>query len=244
MLYISRLNYPGAEALHRLHTIADGKQQTVSVHMDILSCMTGITRFQEKPVHTNGSVEGGTIWRYDKTEEEERLLDPIFWQQFDYVLAESPERVIGKWEIEETVDGYAGVMLLRPGEALDEQTKWTYNGADAPLSRLLHIRNLKDAKEEVRWMRRQIQRIALDMVHRFRTGGLKTRALDSWNQIRQEIEVLRKLGWDEASVRVKMWSYEGARRYLTAGWWVKPRMEPKIRILRKQSAQGGLGREE
>ena len=52
------------------------------------------------------------MWIYDKTEyEEETMLDPLFWQGYDYVLAERPERVIGSWIPEAIIEGYAGVSL-------------------------------------------------------------------------------------------------------------------------------------
>lgn len=232
MLAISRLNYPGAEALNRLHAIADGKHKTVSVHMDTLSCMTGITRFLEKPVMQDATP--ATIWRYDKTEEVERLLDPVFWLQFDYVLAESPERVIGKWEIEETVDGYAGLMVLRPGQALGDEGVWRYDGSDSPLRRYLQIRSIGDVKREARWAGQRIKEVALEIRGGLRTGDLKKQASMEWKRFGLSIGNLQMLGWQEAQVQAQEWVYENARRYLTAGWWVKPRMEPKIRILRKQ----------
>jgi len=232
MLAISRLNYPGAEALNRLHTIADGKHKTASVHMDTLSCMTGITRFLEKPVMQD--VTPVTIWRYDKTEDVDKLLDPIFWQQFDYVLAESPERVIGKWEIEDTVDGYAGLMVLRPGQALGDEGVWAYDGSDSPLRRYLQMRNIQDLRRDARWAGQQINKVAQGVLADLRTDNLKTQILKQWSHFRYSIKGLQKLEWQDAQLRAQEWGYENARRYLTAGWWVKPRMEPAIRILRKQ----------
>ena len=107
LVYISSLNYPGGEALDRLHTLA-GTQERVRVHMGNLACQTGITRFQQ--------VEPS--WVYDKTENETRLLEPMFWQQFDYVLAEDPARVIGSWQPIDVVSGFAGVTM-RPGDGND-----------------------------------------------------------------------------------------------------------------------------
>lgn len=102
LLYISSLNYPGGEALYVLHDIAGAESgRNVHVYMDNLACQTGVTRFQQ--IYSE--------WAYDKTEDEETLLDPMFWQQFDYVLAEKPERVVGSWEPTEVVRGYAGVTL-------------------------------------------------------------------------------------------------------------------------------------
>ncbi|KAL8808999.1 MAG: hypothetical protein Q9200_003824, partial [Gallowayella weberi] len=137
MLAVSRLNYPGAEALNRLHTLVPEHlsqehhpptrgERIVNVHMDTLSCMTGITRFQQFPapplvdlqvVNRDAGRAGSSLfWVYDKTEEEDRLLDPLFWERFDWVVAERMERVIGRWEVIETVDGYAGIRIIRPGE--------------------------------------------------------------------------------------------------------------------------------
>ena len=109
LLYISSLNYPGGEALQQLHRIeSTTSNSTIRVYLDNLACQTGVTRFQQ--VHPT--------WLYDKTEDPDTLLNPIFWQQFDYVLAETPARVIGSWQTLASVDGFAGVTL-RPGELDD-----------------------------------------------------------------------------------------------------------------------------
>ncbi|KAK5172328.1 alpha-1,6- mannosyltransferase [Saxophila tyrrhenica] len=110
LLYISSLNYPGGQAVHRLHqrTIAEANE-SVRVYMGNLACQTGVTRFQQvRP-----------SWTYDKTENNTKLHDPMFWQQFDYVLSEVPERVIGTWTPVEIVSGYAGVTI-KPEEDDDE----------------------------------------------------------------------------------------------------------------------------
>ncbi|CAK4023763.1 glycosyltransferase family 22 [Lecanosticta acicola] len=109
LLYISSLNYPGGEALRRLHDIAPSDQRVpVRVFLDNLACQTGVTRFQQIDPD----------WEYDKTEDQEKLLDPMFWQQFDYVLAEHPERVIGSWRPVEEIKSFAGVSV-RPGDEDD-----------------------------------------------------------------------------------------------------------------------------
>ncbi|MCJ1306580.1 dolichyl-P-Man:Man(7)GlcNAc(2)-PP-dolichol alpha-1,6-mannosyltransferase, partial [Agyrium rufum] len=127
---ISCLNYPGAEALSRLHMLADGTQPVLKVHMDTLTCMTGVTRFSEIdpqlyipqqsfPSATDsseGEEEKGTSstahWVYSKMENQTVLLNPLFWEGFDYAITETPERVIGKWELREWVYGYAGIGSL------------------------------------------------------------------------------------------------------------------------------------
>ena len=133
MLLISSLNYPGGEALSQLHgflrTHPDQlntlKTNEISVHMDILSCMTGVTRFQQykswpgteylrndtELVRKDGKQMKIT---YDKTEDEIELLLPAFWAQFDYALMEEPGKAIGAWEIIGTVYAYAGMGFLKP----------------------------------------------------------------------------------------------------------------------------------
>lgn len=106
LLYISSLNYPGGEALRRLHEIAPSDQRLpVRVHLDNLACQTGVTRFQQIQPE----------WEYDKTENQTLLLDPMFWQQFDYVLTESPERLIGSWQPLKEISSFAGISL-RPAD--------------------------------------------------------------------------------------------------------------------------------
>lgn len=130
MLAISSLNYPGADALeqlHHLHYVQKGEQKEVArVHMDILTCMTGVTRFLQIPPpsilrrlggHDDGrNIGDSTLWIYDKSEDLDQLLHPAFWLQFDYALTERPETVIGNWEIMGTAKGYAGIEVVRPGE--------------------------------------------------------------------------------------------------------------------------------
>lgn len=115
LLAISSLNYPGAEALQKVHKIADRSKGNITIHMDNLSCQTGVTRFLQKPLpfsslDTTQQI-GQTVWTYDKTEDPELLSDSLFWQGFDYTLAESPESAIGNWEVVDVVKGYAGIGL-------------------------------------------------------------------------------------------------------------------------------------
>jgi alpha-1,6-mannosyltransferase len=141
ILAISRLNYPGGEAILRLRSIESGEGGTIHVHSDNLACQTGLTRFLEaRDEMTSG--DGSPQWVFDKTEDASTLLNPDFWSQFDYVITESPERTIGKWRIISKVTSFNGVKILKPGEAstgsegledgeglnsrhnLDNQTRW------------------------------------------------------------------------------------------------------------------------
>ncbi|KAF2099301.1 alpha-1,6-mannosyltransferase subunit Ecm39 [Rhizodiscina lignyota] len=122
LLAVSSLNYPGGEALTRLHSLAYANSSgVVKVHLDNLSCQTGVTRFLQLPPPGTDSIldteSAPTVWVYDKTEDESTLLDPSFWTQFNYALAESPARVPGSWDVLDIIYGFSGVRLLKPGYA-------------------------------------------------------------------------------------------------------------------------------
>ena len=163
MLAISSLNYPGAEALNRMHKLSTSAKGGVRVHMDTMTCVTGVTRFlQIPPSNITGER---TSWVYDKTEDPIELLHPDFWEKFDYALAEMPERVIGKWEIVDTVAGFAGIGLLAPGEGTDMVLPWLQDLSsgddDALYDSLLGVSNTKMRavlKGGERWARKYITR--------------------------------------------------------------------------------------
>ncbi|EFQ26557.1 Alg9-like mannosyltransferase [Colletotrichum graminicola] len=199
MLLLSSLNYPGGDALRQLHALvvsdSSGSGGAVtSVHTDVLSCMTGVTLFNqnlvglpknpharalESALHDGTSASTMTsspILTFDKTEDKAVLADPAFWSRFDYVLAEDPASVRGgQWETVGIVQGYAGVEILRPG------SKSPSDGGD------------------------------------------------------EEEGEPRVLGRGLVVKRVR-----GLVRGLTGGWWVGPRMEPRIRIL-KRTKDAGAG---
>jgi alpha-1,6-mannosyltransferase len=60
MVYVSRLNYPGAFALFRLHEIVPNDSE-VRVHIDDFSAQSGVTRFLEMNRLKHN-------WSYHKTE--------------------------------------------------------------------------------------------------------------------------------------------------------------------------------
>lgn len=110
--------------MHCLHQRTSGQaNDRVHVYMDNLACQTGVTRFQQRR----------PAWVYDKTENETTLLTPAFWTQFDYVLAEQPERVIGSWHPVEIIGSFAGVTL-RPSDDDDLlPLAFSYRGVLGPL---------------------------------------------------------------------------------------------------------------
>lgn len=171
MLVISSLNYPGGEALYELRklitTSASSDFQTVTVHTDVLSCMTGVTLFVQHPYAFQTPEPSSEIlsFSFDKTEDPTSLRNPEFWEKFDFVLAEDPAKVIGPYETIGVVEGFAGIELIKP--------------STAPQS------DLESGQNRV-----------------FGRGALVRKAKDTV-------------------------------RELTGGWWVGPRMEPKLNILRR-----------
>lgn len=115
---VSTMNYPGAQALHKLQVLADGTKSSINVHMDVLAAQTGATLFLQ--LSRSHFYPNATTWSFDKTDDKTGdgtlLRSPEFWNRFDYALAERPEKCMGAWDIIATVDGLAGVSLLRPGD--------------------------------------------------------------------------------------------------------------------------------
>ncbi|KAI0546822.1 Alg9-like mannosyltransferase family-domain-containing protein [Xylaria curta] len=177
MLAISSLNYPGGEALSALKSLvassASPDIQAASVHTDVLSCMTGVTLFGQHSRWPGSDAPPGrdvVSFAFDKTEDEATLRNPLFWEKFDYVLAEDPTKPLGPWETVGVVDGFAGFEMLRPGA----EARGGGGGGDVESGR--------------------------DRV--LGRGALLS------------------------TVREKV-------RGLTGGWWIGPRMEPRVHILRK-----------
>ncbi|KAI1765302.1 glycosyltransferase family 22 protein [Hypoxylon sp. FL1150] len=152
MLAMSSLNYPGGEALAELRGLIAAPSlssspdlQTVVVHTDVLSCMTGVTLFGQHPHRpTDPRPTAGEItFNWDKTEDAGALRNPEFWERFDYVLAEDPAKPIGPWETIGVVEGVAGVELMKPGTS---QTRGDVeSGQDRVFGRGALVRRVKEA---------------------------------------------------------------------------------------------------
>ena len=232
-LLVSSLNYPGGEALSTLHSILDRTPSliptsnghgVVRIHMDVLSCMTGISRFQQYPtagLNSNGSLDSDhtpriagipTLITYDKTEDSDELLNPIWWSAFDFALMEDPGQAIGLWETIEVVYAFAGIELLRPGQ---ESTLFTAdavydaNNLTTEDDKTLDSQGVQDKAEELK--RAKVVRKGLPSLSEIRETLLRGRLS------RYEIYKLVK----------------DVTRSITGGWWVGPRMEPKISILKR-----------
>ncbi|KAK9771462.1 putative Mannosyltransferase [Seiridium cardinale] len=128
MLVLSSLNYPGGEALSELRalvtpTSSSADVQTVMVHTDVLSCMTGVTLFgqHQHPPNVPKPAVDTVAFVFDKTERPATLSSPAFWSKFDYLLLEDPTKAIGSWQTIGFIEGFAGVEVLKPGmEAKDD----------------------------------------------------------------------------------------------------------------------------
>jgi len=117
MLGVSSYNYPGGEAMERIHALVPANTTTeTKVHLDVLTCMTGATRFlQESPLYpTTPKRTCHIIW--DKTEDETALLTPDFWEDIDYALVAKKEKTIGLYEVLDVVRGFGGVRVIRPSD--------------------------------------------------------------------------------------------------------------------------------
>jgi alpha-1,6-mannosyltransferase len=231
MLLISSLNYPGGDALSQLHDAirktkwsdSTNSYENISIHMDVLSCMTGVTRFQEIPWRGLQSAELPVIngrhvkLNYDKSEDEDQLLLPSFWEQFDYALMEEPEKAIGKWEIVSTVFAYSGIEFLRPkdGSSFSEHIERVYAANNLTVT---------ENGEEVAHSSNDVQNAA---------EGHTNREGNKEENEREKNNMKTKLLFEEMN---KFGTYNLIRdgvRETTGGWWIGPRMTPKVRVLRK-----------
>jgi alpha-1,6-mannosyltransferase len=129
LLPLSALSYPGAHALTALHSrVSAGTahySSTIAVHLDNLALQTGVTRFLQMPppvkLQARSSIScpatgnrSNTHWVYDKSDNPAELLDPLFWNKFDYAVMEDPGLAIGVWQIMDRVYGLGKVRVLRP----------------------------------------------------------------------------------------------------------------------------------
>lgn len=201
MLLVSSLNYPGGHAISSLNTYINQTKVSerenippqISIHMDVFSCMTGVTHFLEIPGRglkkeklpiINGVP---TFVFYDRTEDKILLSQPDWWSQFDYALMEYPKQAIGEWDLLDTVTGYSGIKVLRPGE-IDSFVEYLEN-----LLQANHVSEKYKDKGLVDTMAVKIANLTLRMMIRVLTSSrLLTRGW--WVGVRLEpmIQILRR----------------------------------------------------
>jgi len=100
-LYISHYNYPGGEAFTTLHKIED-KTSNVSVHIDVKSAMTGVSRFGERNKN----------WRYSK---EENINNYNLLLSYTHLLTENKSIIDkGDFYILREVYGYKKMKIMPP----------------------------------------------------------------------------------------------------------------------------------
>ncbi|KHJ33366.1 putative glycosyltransferase family 22 protein [Erysiphe necator] len=217
MLFISSLNYPGGHAISQLNHILkeaslNFSESQISTHIDVLPCMTGFTRFLQLPESSLSGKDlpstnkAPLLFTYDKTEDKNLLRQSDWWQQFEYVLMEKPELALGNWEPIVTVLGYAGFEVLRPGTLNSSFSNYVEQILEA--SRIeLNERVLSD-----------------------KDLGLKILYSHFWTRTRIQKLILK--------TKIKGLSYlKNTTSILQqkAWWWVAPRLEPKIWILKKSN---------
>lgn len=90
-------NYPGGDALRRLHKLSD---QGGSVHVGVRAAMTGVSRY--------GYVYGShpvKAWTYSK---DETLTDPSQFEDFDFLVTDNPKFHREHFEILDNISAFAG----------------------------------------------------------------------------------------------------------------------------------------
>ncbi|KAG0179922.1 dolichyl-P-Man:Man(7)GlcNAc(2)-PP-dolichol alpha-1,6-mannosyltransferase [Apophysomyces sp. BC1034] len=101
MFVISRRNYPGGHALYTLHALED-PNEPVSVHLDVLTAMTGASRFGEM----------NPLWTYSKNEEH-ATSDDYLEEGYTHLITATPE-IHPEFQIIDTTYGFDHVQLKSP----------------------------------------------------------------------------------------------------------------------------------
>ncbi|TEY33275.1 hypothetical protein BOTCAL_0688g00040 [Botryotinia calthae] len=226
ILMISSLNYPGGDALFQLHThiLKDlsrsprtqrTQDRNITIHMDVLSCMTVITRFQQYPSLPLRFPQNQNITlNYDKTEDSPELGEAAFWMKFDYALMEEPGLAIGKWDVLDTVFAYAGIEILKPGDgsSFSERLEGVYRANNVTIGEEGGAPSAQDVK-------------------RIEEGGAQN--VEKNREGKGFLDLKTKLMFEEMN---KFGTYNllrDAGRLVTGGWWIGPRMEGRIWILKR-----------
>ena len=114
MLKVSHHNYPGGEALLKLHHIEDQRSNLV-VHIDNYAAQTGVSRFGQLNDNTTHSSTFAN-WIYDKTEN--LSLDTLLkTSNFTHMLVESEDdldkaiKTNKNIDVLDTIDAFAGLRM-------------------------------------------------------------------------------------------------------------------------------------
>ena len=112
MAYVSHYNYPGGNAMMRMHEMID-QNQYCSVHIDTYTAMTGASRF-------------GELYPNCKYSKIETLKDPKDYFGFTHLITHDPN-FHRDWKTVEIIKGYNGISVVDPFEYYDELCNWKYN---------------------------------------------------------------------------------------------------------------------
>jgi hypothetical protein len=129
MLAVSTLNYPGGAAISRVYSyIPTPSNQSIKIHLDVTTCMTGATRFlQESPMWSSSKSNNSRI-QWDKTEDESVIQTASYWQGIDFAIIDRPEKAIGKYDVLESISGFRRVRVYKPGEKVAKMRMATEGG--------------------------------------------------------------------------------------------------------------------
>ena len=154
MLYISSMNYPGAQAILRL-------PDTANTYLDVYTCMTGASRFLQS---------GGT---FTKTEDWATLNNVDFWESLDYASVVDPDvlhsvyrtaGVADQWEISSEVEAFSRLprrseVLTYPPKLFISETK-LYLMRNKGRPEIVNLRAKRAADLYAEWQAAQAEREA------------------------------------------------------------------------------------
>ncbi|KAF9988165.1 dolichyl-P-Man:Man(7)GlcNAc(2)-PP-dolichol alpha-1,6-mannosyltransferase [Modicella reniformis] len=109
---ISSYNYPGGQALQRLHELELNNFSAAMVHIDGAAAETGCSRFGEV-ASASSLTASSSPWTYSKDESHENHKDYL---QYTHLLTSQPEFHKHDFVILEQIDGFAGVEYVPLGQ--------------------------------------------------------------------------------------------------------------------------------
>lgn len=103
--YISSFNYPGGKALEFVNDYVSNSNEPLIIHMDVATCMTGVTRFGE--LHDD-------FITYDKTEDVQKLNE--IWNAVDilvtsHAIEEYENEDVNDWKKLKAIQAFKGYSL-------------------------------------------------------------------------------------------------------------------------------------
>jgi hypothetical protein len=125
-LYASVLNYPGGEALSRLHSDLEATPlRAAHIHIGVKGAMTGISRFGQRLL-SGDQRESGPYFTYSKEED----VDWSVRQPFTHVISENATLWKASIRVRTrtlfTQEGFAGLRLKNPLQTTPEPTHWLF----------------------------------------------------------------------------------------------------------------------